>query len=123
MFTNGQEDQGSIPSRVIPKTQKWYLMPSCLTLSIIRCGLRVSGAIQRNELYHLPYFGLVVIEKGAFRLPSTTVANLLIFIYIYITCSGLYSAATSLLVIVTEGYQRSVSRTATGRTVLVLFNP
>ena len=37
MFVNGPRDQGSIPSRVIPKTQrKWYLMPPCLTLSIIR---------------------------------------------------------------------------------------
>ena len=26
----------SIPGRVIPKTQKWYLIPPCLTLSIIR---------------------------------------------------------------------------------------
>ena len=29
-------DRGSIPGRVIPKTQKWYLMPPCLTFSIIR---------------------------------------------------------------------------------------
>ena len=28
--------RGSIPDIVIPKTQKWYLMPPCLTLSIIR---------------------------------------------------------------------------------------
>ena len=29
------------PGRVIPKTQKWYLMPPCLTLSNIRYGSRV----------------------------------------------------------------------------------
>ena len=41
VFTNGLGDLGSIPSRVIPKTQKkWYLMPPCLTLSIIRWGSR-----------------------------------------------------------------------------------
>ena len=31
----------SILGRVIPKTQKWYLMPPCLTLSITRLGSRV----------------------------------------------------------------------------------
>ena len=41
MFANRLGDLGSIPGRVIPKTQKWYLMPPCLTLSIIRYGSRV----------------------------------------------------------------------------------
>ena len=36
MFANGLEDRGSILGRVIPKTQKWYVMQPCLTLSIIR---------------------------------------------------------------------------------------
>ena len=36
MFANGPGYLGSIPGRVIPKTQKWYLMPPCLILSIIR---------------------------------------------------------------------------------------
>ena len=36
LFTNGPVDRGSIPVRIIPKPQKWYLMPPCLTLSIIR---------------------------------------------------------------------------------------
>ena len=36
VFANGPGDRGSIPGRVIPKTKKWYLMPPCLTLSIIR---------------------------------------------------------------------------------------
>ena len=35
-FANGPEDLGSIPGRVIPKILKWYLIPSCLTLSNIR---------------------------------------------------------------------------------------
>ena len=34
-------DLGSIPGRVIPKTQKWYLMPPYLTFSIIRYGSMV----------------------------------------------------------------------------------
>ena len=33
---NGPGDRGSIPGRVIPKTLKWYMMPPCLILSIIR---------------------------------------------------------------------------------------
>ena len=34
-------DWGSIPGWVIPKTQKWYLIPPCLTLSITRHVSRV----------------------------------------------------------------------------------
>ena len=40
VFANGPGDLGSIPGRVIPKTQKWYLMPPCLTLSIIRYAIK-----------------------------------------------------------------------------------
>ena len=40
-FANGPGDLGLIPGRVIPKTQKGYLIPPCLTLSIIWYGLRV----------------------------------------------------------------------------------
>ena len=41
VFANGPGDLGSIPGRVTPKTQKWFLMPPCLILSIIRYGSRV----------------------------------------------------------------------------------
>ena len=34
-FASGPVDQGSVPGWVIPKIQKWYLMPPCLTLSIV----------------------------------------------------------------------------------------
>ena len=34
-------DLGSSPGRVIPKTQKWYLRPPFLTLSIIRYGSKI----------------------------------------------------------------------------------
>ena len=49
MLANDPGDWGSMPGRVIPKAQKWYLMPTCLTISIIRYGSRVSGAIQGKE--------------------------------------------------------------------------
>ena len=35
VFTNGPGDRGSIPGQVIPKTQKWYLMPPYLELNTI----------------------------------------------------------------------------------------
>ena len=41
LFTDGPGDLGSIPGRVIAKTQKWYSMLPCSTLSVIRYGSRV----------------------------------------------------------------------------------
>ena len=41
VFNIGPENQGSIPGRVLPKTKKWFLMPSCLTLSIVRIKSKV----------------------------------------------------------------------------------
>ena len=43
-------------------------MSACLTLSIIRYGLRVKWSNSGN--------GVVAIEKGAFGLPLTKAANL-----------------------------------------------
>ena len=36
VFNNGPGERGSIPGQVIPKTQKWYLMPLGLTLKTVR---------------------------------------------------------------------------------------
>ena len=41
VFANDPRDLGSIPGRVIPKTLKSYLIPSCITLSNIRYVSRV----------------------------------------------------------------------------------
>ena len=60
VFANSPGDLDSIRGRLIPKTQKWYLIPPCLTLSIIRYGSRVKWS---NP------------GKGAFESPSTTVTN------------------------------------------------
>ena len=46
--TNGPGDLGSIPARVIPKTQKSFLMLPCLALSIIRYGSRVKWSNPRK---------------------------------------------------------------------------
>ena len=49
-FANGPVDQSSNPGRVIPKTQKWYLMLPCLILSIIRYGSRVKWSNPGNRV-------------------------------------------------------------------------
>ena len=41
VFANGQGDLCLFPGRIIPKAQKWNLMPPCSTLNIIRYGSRV----------------------------------------------------------------------------------
>ena len=48
VFANGSRDWGSIPDWVILKTQKMVLNATCLTLSILRYGSRLNGAIQRK---------------------------------------------------------------------------
>ena len=41
VFAKSPGDWGTIPGLVIPKLRIWYLLPHCLTLSIIRYGSRV----------------------------------------------------------------------------------
>ena len=50
VFANGPGDLGSLPGRVKPKTQKWYLIPPCLTISIIRYGSRGKWVNPGKEL-------------------------------------------------------------------------
>ena len=81
MFTTAPRDRGSTPGRVIPRTQKWNLMPPYLALSMIRLGSRVKWSNPGN--------GGVAIEKGAFRLPSTKVANFTyLVVYIRFVCTN-----------------------------------
>ena len=83
VFANGPGNGSSIPGRVIPKTEKQYLMPPSLTLSIIRKRSRVSGAIQGKKWCPPLHLGVVAVEKEAFGSPSISVGQL-IYIYIYI---------------------------------------
>ena len=53
-FANDPEDLGSIPDRIIAKTQKWYLIPPCLTLCTIRYGSRVKWSNQGNGVAPSP---------------------------------------------------------------------
>ena len=59
----------------MPKTKKRYLMPPCLTLNIITYGLRVSGAIQENELRP----PVAAFEKKLLVCLRLQLANLFIF--------------------------------------------
>ena len=65
VFANGPGDLGSIPGRVIPKTQKMVL--DAILLNTQHYKVRIKGKVEQSSV--------VAIEKGAFGLPSTTVAN------------------------------------------------
>ena len=41
VFAKDPGDRGSIPGRIIPKTQKFYWMPPSLRLTIVRYGSRI----------------------------------------------------------------------------------
>ena len=76
VFANGLGDRGSIPGRVIPKTQKMGLDAALLNIQHYR--VRIKGKVEQSRKWSsaLPYTSYVVgIEKGAFGVPSTKVAN------------------------------------------------
>ena len=83
MFANGPEDLGSIPGRVIPKTQKMVLDASLLNTQHYK--VRIKGKVEQSREGVAPslHLGVVAIEKGAFGLPSTMVANFTLLTYIY----------------------------------------
>ena len=62
---------------------KWYLIPPCLALSIIRYVSRVKWSNPGKGVAPSPTNDVVAIEKEAFWSPSTTVAN---FIFNWIIC-------------------------------------
>ena len=76
VFTNGPGDLGSLPGRVIPKTQKMVLEAALLNTQIykVRIKSKVEQSRERSSAPSL-HLGVVAIEKGAFGLPSTAVAN------------------------------------------------
>ncbi len=68
VFANGPGDLGSIPGRVIPKTlKKWYLMPPCLTLSIIRYGSGVKWSNPGKGVAPCPSPWCSSYRKGSLR--------------------------------------------------------
>ena len=49
VFANGPGDQGSIPGRVIPKTQKMVLDAALISYQHYKVRIKNSGAIQGKE--------------------------------------------------------------------------
>ena len=81
VFANGPGDLGLIPGRVIPNTLKMILDTSLLNAQHYKVHIKGKVA-QSSEWSSAPplHIGVVAIEKGAFRSPSTTVAN---FTYLF----------------------------------------
>ena len=79
-FANGPGDQGSISGQVIPKTQKKVL--DAALFSTQNYKVRIKGKVEQSREWSsiLPYISVVAIEKGAFRSPSTKVANFIYFL-------------------------------------------
>ena len=77
VFANGPGDQGSIPGRVILKT--WGGEKKVLDTSLLNTQqykVRIKGKVEQGkEWCPTRHLDVVAIEKGAFWLPSTTVAN------------------------------------------------
>ena len=46
VFANGPGDRGSIPGRVIPRTQKWYLIHPSLTQHY---KVRIKGKVEQSR--------------------------------------------------------------------------
>ena len=76
VFANGLGDLGSIQGHVIPKTLKMVLDTSLLKTHQykVRIEGKVEKSWERSSALSL-HFSVVAIKKGAFWLPSTTVAN------------------------------------------------
>ena len=86
VFANGPEDRGSIPGRVIPKTQKMVLDASLINTQHYK--VRIKGKVEQSKEWRsaLPYSSvLYLLKKGSFGSPLTKVANLYIYTsYIYV---------------------------------------
>ena len=82
-FANGLVDRGSIPGRVIPKTQR--MVPDAILLNTQYYKVRVKWSNPRNGVTPTQHLGVVAIEKEAFGSPTTEVANF------YGTCLNIQS--------------------------------
>ena len=75
VFASGPEDQGSIPGRVIPKTQKMVLDSALLNTQHYKVRIKGKEEQSREWSSTPPYFNVVAIEKGAIGEPSTKIAK------------------------------------------------
>ena len=75
MFVNGPQDRGLILGQVKPKTPKMVLDVALFNTHHYK--VRFKGKVEQSREGVAPSLklGVVVIEKGAFRLPLTKVTN------------------------------------------------
>ena len=82
VLTNGPEDLGSIPGRVISKTLKVVLDTSLLNTQQYKVCIKGKVEQPRERSSAPLHLGVVSIEKGYFGWPSTTVANFTFYLLI-----------------------------------------
>ena len=71
------------PVESYQRLKKWYLISSCLKLSIIRYASRVKWSNPRKGERPSLHLGVVATEKGTFGSPSSTVSNFSTYLGIY----------------------------------------
>ena len=71
----GQETGIQFQVKLYKRLKKWYLIPPCLTLSIIRYVSRVKWSNSGKGVVPSPTLRCCSYWKGSFRSPSTTIAN------------------------------------------------
>ena len=96
VFTNGLGDQGSIQVESYQRLKKWYLMPPCLTFSIIRYRSRVSGAIRGKEVEPSPTSQCNSYWKASLQVTLVNSRPT----YLQIICTQLYSFKHSHLILI-----------------------
>ena len=90
-FANGQGDLGSIPGRVVPKTQKMVFDASLCNTQHYKVWIKGKVRQYRERSSAPLHFGVGAIEKGAFGSPSSTVANSLTYCHnVYISTQPLH---------------------------------
>ena len=68
VFTNGPGDRGSIPGRVIPKTQKMVVEATLLSTQDYKVQIKSKMEQSKERSSALPlHLGVVAIEKGSLR--------------------------------------------------------
>ena len=71
-----QEARVQFQVKSYQRVKKWYMMPPCLTFSIIRYRSRINEGIQGKKVVSLPWhLSVVAFEKRTFGSPLTKVGK------------------------------------------------
>ena len=119
MFTNGPGDRGSIPGRVIPKTLKMLLDTSLLNTQQYKVLSRVKWSNPGKGVVPPLHPRVITIEKVAFWLPSTTVANFTLLLSLEFFTSALADGFFYLSL--SDSKSPQVSRTLLSILAVLLF--